>query len=85
MYVHHDLICKIESWQSGRPRLDIGEKIMNGSLESNKSQSSDNFLNLQSLDLLRFISQDKVRKSLVARRVVPDDDITELLLISRIL
>ena len=58
---------------------------MNGSLESNKSQSSDNFLNLQSLDLLRFISQDKVRKSLVARRVVPDDDITELLLISRIL
>ena len=58
---------------------------MNGSLESNKSQSSDNFLNLQSLDLLRFISQDKVRKSLVAKRVVPDDDITELLLISRIL
>ena len=59
---------------------------MNGSLESNKSQSSDNFLNLQLLDLLRFISQDKVRKSLVARRVVPDDieDITELLLISRI-
>ena len=46
---------------------------MNGSLESNKSQSSDNFLNLQSLDLLRFISQDKVRKSLVAKRVVSGD------------